>query len=719
MSDYLEKLNSAQREAVTCTEGYVRVVAGAGSGKTRALSTRFAWLVNDLGILPGHILCVTFTNRAANEMRERIHRMTGDRDTGYINTFHGFCVNFLKEESYAIHYPKNFIVLDNGDIDGMLDVIYAEAGLTMRDMTYGNARDMFEMIKLVEKPDYYLDLLDLSLDELRKKYLSAKRVKDILFYGYLYMEKKCFGLDYNDLIKCTLHILREREEIRDKWQQRLEYIMIEEFQDIDPPQYELMEELCGKHGNLFVVGDPDQTIYTWRGADIRYLLDFAKKFTPCRTVMMMENYRSSPEILAAANSLISRNRNRLKKEMIPTLPGRAKPEVFHGKSGEDEAAWIAARIAGLHEAGVPYTDITVLYRAHYVSRNIEDAFLKAQIPYNIYSGVQFFQRAEVKDALAYLRMVAVGDDPAFRRVVNVPRRNIGRTRMKYLEALAAERGCTLYEALEASLDDEQFKNTKARAFVSLVKSYRRDAAAGRSVSDLLSAVLNESGYEKMLRTEGSQERLDNVAELKQAVWEYEQSAGEDVSAEGFLAQAALFTNLDTPDTKDKVRLMTVHAAKGLEFPHVFICGLNEGIFPSRKVRTIQAMEEERRLAFVALTRAMDGLYLTESEGKNHDGTFRYPSRFVLDIDAHLLDFREPLPESLVREARDHIAVNDALLTEEDAEQKYLSPGERVKHPVFGPGTVEEVDLEKSAYVVKFDGLPTTRAITFRVRLEKL
>ncbi|MCR5538039.1 MAG: ATP-binding domain-containing protein, partial [Lachnospiraceae bacterium] len=178
-------------------------------------------------------------------------------------------------------------------------------------------------------------------------------------------------------------------------------------------------------------------------------------------------------------------------------------------------------------------------------------------------------------------------------------------------------------------------------------------------------------------------------------------------------------NLDTPDAKDKVRLMTVHAAKGLEFPHVFICGLNEGIFPSRKVRTIQAMEEERRLAFVALTRAMDGLYLTESEGKNHDGTFRYPSRFVLDIDAHLLDFREPLPESLVREARDHIAVNDALLTEEDAEQKYLSPGERVKHPVFGPGTVEEVDLEKSAYVVKFDGLPTTRAITFRVRLEKL
>ena len=242
-----EILNAAQREAVTATEGFVRVIAGAGSGKTRALSHRFAYLVNELGILPGNILCVTFTSKAANEMRRRIHNLTGDNDTGYINTFHGFCVSVLQEDSHAVGYPKSFLVLDNADIDDMLKIIYEERGLTLRDMTFSNARDMFEMQKLFKKPEYYLDLVNLSLDALREKYLNAVGTNDILFYGYLYQQKKCFGLDYNDLIKFTLYIFREHEDIRLKWQKRLEYIMIDEFQDIDGLQYELMEALCGYH----------------------------------------------------------------------------------------------------------------------------------------------------------------------------------------------------------------------------------------------------------------------------------------------------------------------------------------------------------------------------------------------------------------------------------------------------------------------------------------
>lgn len=272
----MQKLNTAQREAVSTTEGFVRVIAGAGSGKTRALSCRFAFLVNELGILPGNILCVTFTNKAANEMRQRIHNLTGDNDTGYVNTFHGFCVSVLQEDSFAVQYPKSFLVLDNADVDAMLQIIYEERGLTLRDMTFSMARDRIEILKLFKRPEYYRDMIALPLEALKEKYDNAVTVEDIIFYGYLYQEKKCFGLDYNDLIKFTLYIFKEREEIRLKWQQRLEYIMIDEFQDIDYLQYELMEVLCAWHKNLFVVGDPDQTIYTWRGADGSYLLILIK-----------------------------------------------------------------------------------------------------------------------------------------------------------------------------------------------------------------------------------------------------------------------------------------------------------------------------------------------------------------------------------------------------------------------------------------------------------
>ena len=309
----MQELNAAQMEAVTTTEGFVRVIAGAGSGKTRALTHRFAYLVNELGILPGNILCVTFTNKAANEMRQRIHALTGDNDTGYINTFHGFCVSVLQEDSYAVQYPKSFLVLDNSDIDSMLRIIYEERGLTLRDMTFSNARDMIEIQKLFKRPEYYQDMITMSLDTLHEKYLAATSATDIIFYGYLYQEKKCFGLDYNDLIKFSLYIFEQNEEIRLKWQQRLEYIMIDEFQDIDLLQYQLMEVLCDYHKNLFIVGDPDQTIYTWRGANVKYLLEFDKQFPGTKTILMNENYRSTPQILACQMA-------RASSAIMPRLP---------------------------------------------------------------------------------------------------------------------------------------------------------------------------------------------------------------------------------------------------------------------------------------------------------------------------------------------------------------------------------------------------------------
>lgn len=712
--DLLQGLNGAQRQAVTSTEGFVRVIAGAGSGKTRALSHRFAYLVNELGILPGNILCVTFTNKSANEMRQRIHRLTGDNDTGYVNTFHGFCVSILQEDSHAVQYPKSFLVLDNGDIDSMLQLIYEERGLTLRDMTFSAARDMIEIRKLFKDPEYYRDMITLPLDTLKEKYDQASGAGDIIFYGYLYQEKKCFGLDYNDLIKFSLYIFEEHPDIRLKWQERLEYIMVDEFQDIDQLQYDLMTVLCGYHKNLFIVGDPDQTIYTWRGANVKYLLEFDQAFPGTKTILMMENYRSTPEILAAANSLIDKNAHRVKKALLPTLPS-GSPVVCHlAGSQEAEAGWIAGQIQELHRQGVPYREMAVLYRAHYVTRAVEEVLLREKVPYAIYSGVQFFDRMEIKDALSYLRMIAYQDDLSFRRVVNTPKRNLGKRRMAFLQEAAEARGCSLYQALEDHVDGPLFQGTKAKQFLSLVKDFSQNYE-GRPVSEVLSALLDASGYEAMLRTEGSQERLDNLAELKQSIYEYETTCGEEVTLPHYLNHVALFTNADTGEPGDQVKLMTVHAAKGLEFPYVFLCSMNEGIFPSRKVRTLPGMEEERRLAFVALTRAERGLYLSEADGRNFDGSPRYPSRFLLEIDPSLLSFTEPPEEGLLQEAQNFIRHSQSLLPEEEA--PILPEGQRVRHFLFGEGTVLETDRDKGAYVIQFDGMATPRKISFRVKLE--
>ena len=614
MEDVLEGLNEAQREAVTETEGCIRVIAGAGSGKTRALTHRFAYLVNELGVMPGGILCVTFTNKAANEMRQRIHLMTGDNDTGYINTFHGFCVNILQEDSHAISYPKSFMVIDNADIDDMLKLIYEERGLSLRDKTFGQARDMFEMRKCVTEPGYFLDMVKLPVDKLREKYLAATEVNDILFYGYLYQERKTFSVDYNDLIILSLYIFQEHPDIALKWQKRLEYIMIDEFQDIDPLQYRLMEVLESYHRNLFIVGDPDQTIYTWRGANVRYLLDFDQHFAGTKTIMMMENYRSTPEILSVANSLIEKNKLRMEKALVP-------------------------------------------------------------------------------------------------------KRNLGIRRMKALEDYQERNGGSLYEALQANVEDELFHGTGAKDFIEMIEKFAA-SYHDQTISEVLTAILQTSGYETMLRTEGSQERLDNLAELKQSVYDYETTAGEETDLDSYLRSVAMYSNMDLRDQTDRVKLMTVHTAKGLEFPYVFLCGMSEGIFPSRKIRTLESMEEERRLAFVAVTRAEKGLYISEAAGRNFDGSPRYPSRFVLDIDPTLMHFTETPKAAMLDEAKSYYKIVDAGLRS-GKEPEHFAIGDRIAHKAFGCGTIKDVDLDASSYTIQFDDMPTERRISFRVKLQKL
>ena len=715
----LDELNPEQREAVTSTEGFIRVIAGAGSGKTRALSYRFAYLVNEIGVLPSNILCVTFTNKAANEMRNRIRKLTGDNDTGYISTFHGFCVSVLQEDSNAVSYPKSFLVLDNSDIDAMLQIIYEERGLTLRQMTFSNARDMIEIRKLFKEPEYGNDMIRMTLDEIHQKYLNATRPDDIIFYGYLYQEKKCFGLDYNDLLKFVLYIFQNNQDIKLKWQERLEYIMIDEFQDIDFIQYELMKVLCDYHKNLFIVGDPDQTIYTWRGADVRYLMEFDKHYDNVKTIMMMQNYRSSRQILDAANSLIAKNNYRIKKDLIPTRDSSQYqlPVFFHGKSAEEEALWIAENVKKEIENGRLPSDIVVLYRANYISRQIEEVFQKQEIPYTLHSGLPFFDRMEIKDSLSYLRMIAYKDDLSFLRICNSPKRNIGKRRIKFLKDYAEVNNCSLYSALKTTIDDELFSNTKARLFIDLIEKYS-GLYSKMQISELFSHVMNESGYEIALRTEGSQERLDNLAELKQSIYEYEISCGEECTLENYLAHAAMYTNQDIGVNKNVIRLMTIHGAKGLEFPVVFICGLNENMFPSKKIDSAMAMEEERRLAFVAFTRAMDKLYLSEAEGLQQGIGFRFPSRFIFDVDKGLLNFVNELPENIINASNKYFKETQSKLDKLTALSQ-LAVGDRVKHGILGQGTIEEVDGTKHVYTVKFDNILTPRKMSFKAPLEKL
>ena len=718
MSELLDTLNEAQKEAVTSTEGFIRVVAGAGSGKTRALSFRFAYLVNALGIMPGHILCVTFTNKSANEMRQRIHLLTGDNDTGYINTFHGFCVSVLQEDSHALQYPKSFLVLDNSDIDDILKIIYEERGLSLRDKTFSAARDMFEIRKCKDEPEYYLDMLNMSIDALKEKYDKASSVDDILFYGYLYQEKKCFGLDYNDLIKFTLYMFSEHEDIKLKWQKRLEYIMIDEFQDIDGLQYELMEVLSAYHKNLFIVGDPDQTIYTWRGASVGFLLDFDKNHPDVKTIYMNNNYRSTPQITAACNSLIDKNTQRLKKDLVSVGESGESVLCHLAPDTADEADWITGQILVLKGMGVSYKEMAVLYRAHYVTRTIETGLIKEKIPYTIYSGVQFYSRMEIKDALCYLRMILYRDDVSFRRIANVPKRNLGKRRMAFLEQYARDNNCSLYMALNENLENETLRGTRAKEFIDVIEKYA-DNYEGIPVSELLTKVLEDTGYEEMLRTEGAQERLDNLAELKQSVFEYETTCGEEVGLEDYLRHIALFTNADSDTEKsDKVRLMTVHAAKGLEFPYVFLCGMNEGIFPSRKIHTLEGMEEERRLAFVAMTRAKKRLFISEAGGQTFEGIPRYPSRFIMDIDRSCIEYTQEPSEEMMTRTRKYIE-NESRHLKGAAKLNLLEKGQRVEHAILGAGTILDINIDEESYLIQFDGIETPRQIAMKVRLKSI
>ena len=788
MTDFeieLAKLDAEQRLAVETTEGYVRVIAGAGSGKTRTLTHRYLYLAKEMGISPSNILCVTFTNKAAGEMKRRVRSMLGGDDSGYISTFHGFCVQFLREDIHVLNYPKEFMIMDEDDQKSLLKKCYAELGLHLNDMKISSALDFIGGRKANEM-DYVSMFAEKDAESLLALIDAAPDKWHKVYYRYIYEQRKNFALDFDDLILVTLYILERFPEKLDKWRKRMMYVMVDEFQDIDGQQYRLADLLSSYHKNLFVVGDPDQTIYTWRGADVNRILDFDRHHEGCKTILLQNNYRSTPSILRVPDSVIKNNQFRIEKELRPVRAGGKTPVFYHAKNTRDEAKWIVERIKGAIDKGASCKDIAVLYRMHSQSRSVEEALMSEDIPYKVYSGIGFYQRQEVKDVLCYLRMLVYGDDLSFMRVVNTPKRMFGPKKQAALAAYAGRRGLTLYDALleiyvaaeaecaavenivaegEAgdgrgeempTLDCAAFMaRTKVGEFVQLIEKYR--ACVGEmAVSDVLTKMLRESGYEEMLRLDGDDDRLSNLAELKQGVMEFEKTFEEDATLDEYLQNIVLFTNSDTDSSddcsggsadssaqdaarKDKVQLMTIHNAKGLEFPYVFVCGLNEGCFPVKRVKNKVQLEEERRLAYVAFTRAENVLCMSDAEDSaGGDVQCRYPSRFLLEMNMDELDVARGFSDEWYQEARKHIAQVDSerefgedldgiLKGGIDESDSYgvgkkvptaaFSEGDRVVHKIMGAGTVVGVDLENFCYEIKFDKIATPRTIQFDYPLE--
>ncbi|MCA0984088.1 UvrD-helicase domain-containing protein [Halobacillus yeomjeoni] len=717
MEELLNGLNESQQEAVVSTEGYIRVIAGAGSGKTRALTHRYAFIVNELGVDPSNILSVTFTNKAAHEMKRRVKKLIdGEQDTGFIATYHGFCVRVLREDIHRLFYPKNFIILDVEDQKILLREIFEEMELKMNDKTF---KRILDKIGILKGNTHYVQQMILrgempNIDD-------AGDLDGQIIQRYLKKQKRVYGLDFDDLLNFVFVLFDQYGEVLEKWQDRLFYIQVDEFQDSSSKQFELVKKLSDKHGNLFVVGDPDQTIYEWRGADPKYIVEFEQFFEDTQTIFLKQNYRSTPEILSLGNALIQHNYFRVDKDMNTANPPGVKAIHYHGKDEVEEAKWVVHRIQKiLEDQKAELREIAILYRAKYLSRFIEQELIHANIEYTIFGGFKFFDRMEIKDALAHLRMIAFGDDLSFSRIINVPKRQIGKKRMAFLRSRAEEENLTLYDALKKYSTHDRFKRTGADSFIQAIERLRKRRSE-ISVSELLQEALQLTGYEAYRREDGDQERLDHLTELLHSIVQYEQTLGEDMDLEEYLQMISLYTDDDRDDQVDSVKLMTIHTAKGLEFPYVFVVGMTESVLPNvraLRARKERALEEERRLAYVAVTRAERELYLTESEGFQNGGQKKYPSRFIFEVEDDLYERIGELEDALIEEAKEYIKASHP--GQKEAEIEGYAKGTRVKHPVFGEGTIEDIDENKNTYRVFFDGMKAPRPISRNFKkLEKV
>lgn len=687
----LEGLNENQLKAVTETEGKIRVAAGAGSGKTRVLAARYAYLVEEVGVDPANILCMTFTNKAAQEMRTRIGRMvsSGAHVNDFVCTIHGLCVKVLRREIHRLGYPRNFMIIDEEDAKSFARKAMQQLGIDRTETTVKKFLSAIGGAKSASRQGYVAMLA------------SGNPLPSDSFGTYLQLQQRYFALDFNDLIFFTLYILNRFDDARDYWQNLIDYVEVDEAQDCNSSDWEIIGIMAERSGNIFIVGDPDQAIYEWRGARPDKFMEFDAD----STIILDQNYRSSNYILKCANSIINHNSMRIKKDLRSDLGKGDKVVYFHGKSEKEESEWVASQIEeGIqHDNG--YEDFAILYRASHLSRIFEQALISREIPYAVWGGIRFFERREIKDALSYLRLTSEGDDLSFERIANVPSRKLGEKSMEALRRIAEEENSGLFDALSRHLHEKPFADKPAlRQFVSLI-SKARTLSAAESISSILEMLMKESGLLTLYRDDGDEDRLENLTELMASIKQYESTHSEDdISLADYLQDIALYTNADYKQDSHRVRLMTLHQAKGLEFKNVFIVGLTEGIFPSHRSireRRQRGEEEERRLMYVGVTRGMKRVYLTESEGQNFAAkTSKYPSRFLSEIDSDAIEIIGEIDPALA-EGTQNLVKEVSRETDTEPPSRF-EPGNLVMHKLFGKGIVVENHPERSSCRVEFE-----------------
>lgn len=711
----IDELNEKQREAVLETEGYVRVIAGAGSGKTKLLVSRYAYLVQEYGMDPATILCVTFTNKAAGEMKRRIRAIIGgEYDTALICTYHGFCARLLRDDAEKLFLSKDFQIIDAVQQKTILGEIYQKRELKL---DYASFEKILKLIGEYKSVGYHEYVPNMISPEHRQIMQSISSRDGEIIEEYMQRQKSVNALDFHDLLSFALYLLETNDEVRTRWQNKLNYIQVDEFQDSSTREMKLIDILSDSFRNLLVVGDPDQNIYEWRGSDVKLLVDFDKTHEPTKTIFLNRNYRSTPQILDCANSLIDHNQLRLKKDLFTKLSRGANVTHYHSKSDDKETEKIAELVkTAVRKDGKKYSDIAILYRSGFLSRLVENRLVEKNIPYEIYGGVKFFQRMEVLDMISYLRVIAFGDDVSTKRIINKPRRRFGRVKLSALEdlqesiSLNGENSNSLFDVLSSNLDNSPFKNSDAGDFIKLIKSIREESGKLR-ISEIVNRVATESGYEEYIRSLGDEERYENLIEFKRVADEFERNYGEDIRLPQFLQQLSLQSAEDGEKENDTVKLMTIHAAKGLEFPIVFVIGFSEGIFPSSKTieeRKLLGLEEERRLCYVAITRAKEQLYLMDSEGFSQNGIKKLPSRFLREIGVNNYDRIGVISGKLESESKEYSKRLDFGFDVEGKERYHA--GDEVEHHAFGKGKVVSYDPRRNSLTVTFDKIGQTRTL---------
>ena len=731
-TDYLNELNDKQREAVLATEGPVLIVAGAGSGKTRVLIYRMIHLVLGKGIHPSSILGVTFTNRAAEEMKSRIRNSLGSMaERIWISTFHSTCAQILRQEISKLGYSRNFVIYDEEDSLSVVKRIMKEKGWDEKVFSPKWVRGRIEWIKR--------DLLEFTVDEAKKLGPAGEMLTEV-YQGYSGQLRLANALDFNDLLLLAVQLFELHPDVLARYQDRFRYIMVDEYQDTNYIQYLLVRHLAKKDSNICVVGDEDQSIYRWRGANIENILNFERDFPNAKVIKLEENYRSTKIIISSASKLISHNQKRIAKTLWTSNPEGEKIRVVECADERNEAERVVENMLRLASSGFKYKDFAVFYRVNAQSRPIEDTLRARQIPYQVFGGLKFYDRKEVKDILAYLRLLTNPDDNvALLRVINTPTRGIGNTTQEQVARMAQARGMPMFKALPVAAASPEYPERARNAlkeFLRIMAELERGWKSGMPLSDLVALVMDESRYEESLVKESTAEsetRLENIEELINAVDDYSTNH-DNPTLEDFLEKTALFSDIDQFSEEGLVSLMTLHTAKGLEFPVVTIVGVEEGLSPH--VRSIEEgdddeLEEERRLLYVGMTRAKQRLCLYYARARRLRGTelFCEPSRFLDELPQENLQVEHAHAPQLhkrkpgLKWKQDDVSDFDADYSGQEVWDSELEvswrPGMAVRHPVFGKGLIERVEgsEDKIKLVVKFDRLGTKKLVAHVAKLE--